>query len=427
MRDGRVIIVSDYVGGEGAATGGAGHAVLASYRALRSAGVDVRVIAGFGPVPGGNMGDEPGRFVSLGGTDLREGGGTGTLRAIYNSAARTALAAALADEDRARTVIILHQWTRYLSPAAMRAFAGFRLMIYMHDYFWACPNGAYYDFQEQRPCTRRPMGSECLSANCDRQGRVHKLGRVARQAALLAAKPGALGDRLCLHLSEQAKATIAPLLPAEQHAVIHNSEGIPAEAPAPAQGASYDVGYFGRLEPEKGVAALIETVDHSGLTGLLVGQGALKGIASKRQAITHRAWQPREAMAAAMRSCRVVVLPSLWRETWGLIIPEAMAAGVPVLVSVRAGSAELVERFGGGATFDPGIPGDLEAKLGDLLRTDARDLEVRDWAGFREFLSARTHAGRIAALAAQTWGIDLCPTAGVSAAPRPAGSAFQLA
>jgi glycosyltransferase involved in cell wall biosynthesis len=420
MREGRVIIVSDYVGGEGAATGGAGHAVLASYRALRSAGIDVRVIAGFGPVPAG---DEPGRFVSLGGTDLREGGGTATLRAIYNSAARTALTAALADEDPARTVIILHQWTRYLSPAAMRAFAGFRLMIYMHDYFWACPNGAYYDFREAEPCTRRPMGTDCLSANCDRQGRVHKLGRVARQAALLATKPGEPGDRLCLHLSEQAKATIAPLLPAERHAVIYNPDGIPAEAPAPAHGASYDVGYFGRLEPEKGVGALIEAVGRGGFTGLLVGQGALEGAAMGQPAITHRAWQPRDAMAAAMRSCRVVVLPSLWRETWGLIIPEAMAAGVPVLVSSRAGSAELVERFGGGAIFDPAIPGDLEAKLGELLR--AGHMAVSDWSGFRAFLSARTHAGRISALAAQTWGIDLCPTAGVSAAPRPAASASR--
>jgi len=417
MREGRAIILSDYIGGEGAATGGAGHAVLASYRALRSAGVDVRVIAGFGPVPNG----EPGQFVSLGGSDLREEGGTATLRAIYNPAAEAALRAALAGEDPEKTVVILHQWTRYLSPAAMRALSRFRLMVYMHDYFWACPNGAYYDFRMAQPCTRRPMGMDCLSANCDRQGRVHKLGRVARHTALQATRPGRPQDRLCLHLSEGSKATIAPLLPGQRHAVIHNPDAIPPDAPVPAEAPAYDVGYFGRLEPEKGVGTLIDALEQSGRSGLLVGQGALEGMAVGRPAIEHRAWQPREAMRAAMRSCRVVALPSLWRETWGLIVPEAMAAGVPVLVSARAGSAEMVERFGGGAVFDPGVPGDLEAKLNELLDAAAngRRVVVRDWAGFRESLSPKRHAERIVTLAAQTWGIDVRSTSGVSASPRP--------
>jgi glycosyltransferase involved in cell wall biosynthesis len=416
MRDGRAIILSDYFGGEGAATGGAGHAVLASYRALRGIGVDVRVIAGFGASPD----EQSKRFHSLGGSDLRTGGGAAAVRAIYNPAAKVALHTALADEDPARTVIILHQWTRYLSPAAIGALTGFRLMIYMHDYFWACPNGAYYDFRLAQPCTRMPMGADCLLADCDRRGRISKFGRVARQAALLASKPGGAGDRLCLHLSHEAKATIAPLLPAERHAVIHNPDTIPATAPVPAEQVRFDVGYFGRLEPEKGVGLLIDAIDGSSWSGLLVGQGALEALAGSTPGIEHRAWQPHDRMRSAMRSCRVVVLPSLWRETWGLIIPEAMAAGVPVLVSARAGSAELVHRFGGGAVFDPGVRGDLEAKLFTLL--GSQPATVRDWADFRDHLSARRHAERIVDLATKTWGVDLRPQDGLSAPPRPAAS-----
>ena len=45
-------------------------------------------------------------------------------------------------------------------------------------------------------------------------------------------------------------------------------------------------------------------------------------------------------MAALMRSGSAVVRPSLWPETWGLIVPEAIAAGVKVLVSARAGSSD---------------------------------------------------------------------------------------
>lgn len=111
-------------------------------------------------------------------------------------------------------------------------------------------------------------------------------------------------------------------------------------------------------------------------------------------------------MADAMRSCRVVVLPSLWNETWGLIVPEAMAAGVPVLVSTRAGSAELVACFGGGATFDPGIKGDLAAKLAGLLARDPAP--TRERAAMRVFLSPERHAARILDLAQRCFGIELC-------------------
>jgi glycosyltransferase involved in cell wall biosynthesis len=49
----------------------------------------------------------------------------------------------------------------------------------------------------------------------------------------------------------------------------------------------------------------------------------------------------------------VLILPSV-SETWGLVVNEAMAAGLPVLVSNRCGCApELVEEGRNGFTFDP--------------------------------------------------------------------------
>ncbi|MEG3164804.1 glycosyltransferase [Sphingomonas sp. PB2P19] len=403
MRSGRAIVLSDYIGGEGANSGGAGHAALDSYRALRATGADVRVVTGFGAAPA----IEPDRFATLGGGDLRNGQPGGMLKGIYNPPARTALAHALADEDPDTTLVILHQWTRYLSPAALSVATRFPTMVYMHDYFWACPNGLYYDFQEERPCDRRPMGVRCLSAACDRQGRVTKIGRVARQAVRQAATNGPPARRLFLHLSEQAQRTAAPLLPGERHAILYNPLPMPEAAAPPPSEASHDVGYFGRLEADKGVGLLVDAVDELGLTGLFVGQGSVEPRFADSPGIDHRAWQPRDTMMAAMRSCRVVVLPSLWHETWGLIIPEAMAAGVPVLVSCRAGSAELVRRFGGGATFDPGIAGDLAAKLAAMLAVAPRPTPMRD--SLRSFLSPERHAARILALAESQFGLDLRP------------------
>ncbi len=51
-------------------------------------------------------------------------------------------------------------------------------------------------------------------------------------------------------------------------------------------------------------------------------------------------------------------------EQWGLVVNEAMAAGLPVLVSERCGCApDLVDAGRNGYTFDPGDPGDIARTL----------------------------------------------------------------
>jgi glycosyltransferase involved in cell wall biosynthesis len=403
MCSAKAIILSDYVGGDTAASGGAGHAALDSFRALRAKGVDVRIIAAFGGMPD----VDPDRFASLGCVDLREAGAAGAALAIYNPRAREALATLLAGEDPDRTIIILHQWTRALSPSSIGLLGRFRVMVYMHDYFWPCPNGAYYDFRQGTPCDRQPMGIRCVAANCDRNGRAHKIGRLVRHAALRAVTRSPTDNRLFLSISNHSHGTASRLMPDDRHAILHNPLRI-TERPPPAE-PRFDFGYFGRLEPEKGLADLIDTADGLNLSGLFVGEGAFVETIASRPRLELRDWQPRDTVAEAMRSCRVIVLPSLWPETWGLVVPEAMQAGVPVLVSCRAGSAELIERFGGGMIFDPSTPGDLERKLAHMLATEAssRETMVQDWDAFADFLSADRHATRIVELAAETWSLDL--------------------
>jgi glycosyltransferase involved in cell wall biosynthesis len=398
MRSGRIVLLSDYIGGEGPGSGGAGHAVLDSYRALAAAGADVRAIAGFGAGAGTDV-------IGLGGSDLRAGGTGGMVRAVYNPGARAALSKAMAGADTDTTLVIVHQWTRYLSPAALAVASRFPTMIYMHDYFWACPNGVYYDFRERRPCDRRPMHARCLAANCDRQGRVQKIGRVARQAVRQATTSVDRTRRLFLHVSERAQRIAAPLLPDQRHAVVYTPLPLAPDSLPPAPAPTYDVGYFGRLEHDKGVALLAETLGTTGRSGLFVGQGSLEPLIAATPGLTHRAWQPRDGIAAAMRSCALVVLPSLWDETWGLIVPEAMAAGVPVLVSARAGSAELIRRFGGGQVFDPGQPNALAARLAQML--DAPPAPTRLHEALRTFVSPERHAARLLHLGEFHFGLDL--------------------
>jgi glycosyltransferase involved in cell wall biosynthesis len=132
--------------------------------------------------------------------------------------------------------------------------------------------------------------------------------------------------------------------------------------------------YVGRMSPEKNVEGLLQAWlayrDEGGEWPLiLVGDGpALAGL----QAVAAKSQHGSEVHFAGLRTSRELpafyafagcfVLPSV-REPWGLVVNEAMASSLPVLVSSRCGSAEdLVEEGQNGFIFDPRSQ-ELKAKL----------------------------------------------------------------
>jgi glycosyltransferase involved in cell wall biosynthesis len=67
-------------------------------------------------------------------------------------------------------------------------------------------------------------------------------------------------------------------------------------------------------------------------------------------------------------------------EQWGLVVNEAMASGLPVLVSNRCGCARDLVRDGeNGWTFDPAD----EGQLADLMQSIASDEDARERMGAR--------------------------------------------
>ena len=59
----------------------------------------------------------------------------------------------------------------------------------------------------------------------------------------------------------------------------------------------------------------------------------------------------------------MLVSPSVWLETFGLAAAEAMAYGLPVVVSRIGALSELVEDGVDGLLFDPGNASDLAEKM----------------------------------------------------------------
>jgi glycosyltransferase involved in cell wall biosynthesis len=118
----------------------------------------------------------------------------------------------------------------------------------------------------------------------------------------------------------------------------------------------YDVAFFGRLEPRKGVDVLAEALsgaprplsvvvagaDHPWCEGR-TGLGLLRSSGAK---VTYLGVLDHGDVMAALTEARVAVVPSR-RESFGLTLLEAMTAGVPAVASDIHAFRELVGASGG--------------------------------------------------------------------------------
>lgn len=69
-------------------------------------------------------------------------------------------------------------------------------------------------------------------------------------------------------------------------------------------------------------------------------------------------------------SALALILPSR-ADQWGLVVNEAMASGLPVVVSEKCGcSDDLVENHKNGFLFNPGMAGELKEALNEFLSLD---------------------------------------------------------
>src|SRR6185312_1148514 len=84
---------------------------------------------------------------------------------------------------------------------------------------------------------------------------------------------------------------------------------------------------------------------------------------------------PLLALIRAYRTADLLVLPSIWQESYGLPVAEAMACGVPVLASASGGVPELIE---------DGVTGRLVPRLDITALTRALREMSADRARLRE-------------------------------------------
>lgn len=189
-------------------------------------------------------------------------------------------------------------------------------------------------------------------------------------------------------VSEAARACVNGHFPGD-YRVIPN--GIDVDAYAPAREGEKVPGrilFLGRPEPRKGLSVLVEAfmrlrTSSPGVSLVLAGPtpNELRSLISR----SHSTWaEALEGMTALgrvshaekveqMRRAEVMCAPSLGGESFGIVLAEAMAAGVPVVASDIPGYRAVLDGGEAGILVPPDSPMALESALSSVLQ----DAELR--------------------------------------------------
>ncbi|WP_027172790.1 glycosyltransferase [Methylobacterium sp. 10] len=337
----QIVILAEFA----VASGGAEKVAVESAHGLARAGISVTFIQAIEGPADPLLDHQNIRRVCLGNTDIwNRPPLEAALSGIWSRDSAARLRAVLTALPQPADIVHLHQWTRSLSPSVFPVLldSGIPLVVTLHDYFLACPNGVYYRFDQDRPCLLTPLSASCVAAPCDPKSRLHKAIRVGRSIA----QNHALRRRHLdvVHVCDASIGRMGKLLDplSVTHHRIDNPVRVERGARAnPATGKA--IAYVGRLTREKGADLVAEAARDAGMPVLFIGTGPLEVELQAQPHVDMLGWRsPGEVSAILAQRARALAAPSRWFETGPLTVYEALAMGLPVVASDRSGAAEKV-------------------------------------------------------------------------------------
>lgn len=134
--------------------------------------------------------------------------------------------------------------------------------------------------------------------------------------------------------------------------------------------------FIGRLTEEKGISTLMEAWDGLDVPLLIVGSGVLESEvtrwASKKHNVRFEGRKTPSEIEHLLTRAAFVVMPSAWNETFGRVIVEGYASGIPAITTRTGAQQELLREGKTGWLFDPG---DASA-LRRIVREAWQDLDL---------------------------------------------------
>jgi glycosyltransferase involved in cell wall biosynthesis len=215
----------------------------------------------------------------------------------------------------------------------------------LHDYYTACPRSTMW-----RPgrgnCAAPCVECVLFSAPRRRLSRVpHVVTSVSRRVM----------DRVAA----------AGVFATTRHVRIIRGNNAPQpDADAPPREGTPRIGFLGRLDPAKGIEDLIDAVRGLPITLQVAGRGApdYEAALRTRAAGANVSFLGHVVPAAFLRGIDLLVIPSVWEDPFPRVFHEALAHGVPSLVTPLGGLPEVIV---------PGVTGFVARTVGAAALREA--------------------------------------------------------
>ncbi len=291
------------------------------------------------------------------------------VRAVWSRESMHALMDTLVRETP--DVVHFHNTFPLISPSAYYACLelGIPVVQTLHNYRLVCPAATFFrDGGICEQCAKRSLSRSILHA-CYRGSRA----ATATTAAMLTV------HRM---LNTWRDAVDCFIVPTQFCRAKFSAAGVPLRKivvkpnflsadPGCRTGVGDYAIFVGRLAREKGIAALIAAWRGLGpkCSLRILGDGPLRPEMERAAAsldsgiVKFEGWADHDSVIAAIQGARVLIFPSEWYETFGLVAVEAFACGVPVIASRLGVMREIVDDGRTGLHFTPGDPADLAAKV----------------------------------------------------------------
>lgn len=272
-------------------------------------------------------------------------------------------------------VVHLHHWFN-LGDALLQSLAPLPAVGGLHDAYAACPRFFF----------RRPDGFDCVGALPVPLERCAECIAPDDGGADLVTRVAARRDRFAKELGRMH----ALIVPSASHAQVMSGAGLaprprfvtlplglreaparPRHVPAPGRLRLF---HFGHLSKLKGVDLLLAALRQLAPRGAIELDLFGEPVAGEADALHAAAaelpvrWHGRydfAQIAAAVPNCDLAVFPSRARETYSLVVEEAIALGLPLVVSDRGAPARRVGAFARVVAVDDERP--LIATLAELM------------------------------------------------------------
>lgn len=291
---------------------------------------------------------------------------------VYSPSAKREMLKVL--REHAPDVVHVHNIYPQLSPSILDACrdAGVPIVMSVQDYKLTCPTAQH--LRKGKVCEKCLGGREywCAVHNCRGSRPMSVAYAIRNAAARLSGKVHDAVDAYLCCSNFVADQIAKGGYPLDRIQTLYNFADLP-DAP-PKIGPGDYVAYVGRISPEKGLDILVAAARICGFPVKIAGDPA--SMPELRDSLPSNVELvgslSRDQIPAFLGGARMLVVPSIWFEAFGIVCAEAMAYRLPVIASAMGGLPEVVDHGVTGLCVPPSEPGPLADAITTLWNDPVR-------------------------------------------------------